>query len=542
MARELKWIFAGLAFLVGVSAFGQGAMERRLKEEILVKPGGSATLLREERVPASPLQELYEKHAEAMDRESEVRQNFVKEVSKGYALAYGVQPSLSVSGQEMHAGLFTREAKASLSGLAKADPKDKSVRELKVKQFADEKKMLQYFEVVLDDAFLESAMVSSVKGATSIASETETVYALPGGSSIENAKDLDGKNWKVDFGGGSSLDASLQVDEANARVILKQRAVITDGTPSRLLADENAGLFEKLRDYAAFVIRYKEPSGQAVSEPEPEAEPPADYGLDYSGSWNFNVSESFSHPFTYQVLTVTPTVNLGFGFGASLLWEHEWKKVSWWKWEWRLKKFQTGITLSPSVGCSVTLQSGGQQSQQFSKDVITKGTNLTFWVSCVPVMIRLEANLKLKAKGVIASSIRVTTGGTLAINTSLNTKYENGWSHWATKSITPAFNGYSASANINATVKGEAPFRVSAFVYYVAGPFAELVPWIQADSGADVSAATNVHFKLHGALDVNGGAAMAGWLKSVVGNIGEYNKTFYSHPFTIYEGNVAITP
>jgi hypothetical protein len=542
MARELKWILAGLAFLAGVSAFGQGAMERRLKEEILVKPGGSATLVREERIPASPLQELYEKHAEALDRDSAVRQNFVKEVSKGYALVYGVQPSLAVSGQEMHAGLFTREAKASLSALAKPDPKDKSVRELKVKQFADEKKMLQYFEYVLDDAFLESAMVSSVKGATSITSEVETVYLLPEGSVIENAKDLDGKNWKVDFGGGSTLNASLEVDEPGARLMLKQRAVITDGTPSRLLADENADLFEKLRDYAGFVVRYREPSEQASAEPEAKSGAPVDYGLDYSGSWNYSVNESFSHPFTYQVLTVTPTVNIGFGFGASLTWEHHWKKVSWWKWEWRLKKFQTGITLSPSVGCSVTLQSGGQQSQQFSKDVITKGTNLTFWVSFVPVMIRLEANLKLKAKGTIASAIRVTTGGTLTINTSLNTKYEDGWSHWFTKSVTPSFNGYSASANITATVKGEAPFRVSAFVYYVAGPFAELVPWIQADSGADVSAVTNVHFKLHGALDVNGGAAMAGWLKSVVGNIGEYNKTFYSHPFTIYEGNVAITP
>ena len=541
MCRWLKWAAVWILAVAGAGfpCFGSGVMPRSLNEKLTVKPGGGADLVRLEKVPGSDLKKLYLEHAEALSRDPSVKRNFLEQVGKGFYLTYGVQPNLTVSGQDTSSSSFSRKVSGSLSGLAKLDPKDKAIREILVKQFPNEKLMLQYFEYVLDDNFFESAFVNSVKGGQSIVSDITTTYILPKGAALENQKEIDGASWTVDFGGGSTMKASLKVDPSVPSVTLVQTITVTNGKPAKLLSQGNADLFDKLHQYASFKIRYREAGGQAETGPADGSEATMEMaqagGLDYSGSWTYSVSHPISETFSYSVLSVKPTVTLGMQFKPELLWEHEWKKVSWWKWEWRLKRFQTKITLSPSVGASVEASASATIKHEWEKNIITKGTNFTFWVSCVPVLIRLEANFKVKAEADLKGALVASTGGSITVSTTLTTTWQNGWSVSASKSITPHYDGFQANAKIAAMVKAEAPFRVSAFVYYVAGPFGELDPWIQCDADASGGTNTNVHFKLHGGLDVNGGVAMAGWLKSVV-NLGEYSHTFYTYPFNIYEG------
>ncbi len=535
--KRVAWTLAVVG--AGLPCFGAGVMPRSLSERVVVKPGGSADLTRMESVPQTELAKIYEEHAEALGRDAAVKRNFLDQVGKGLYLTYGIKPRLAVDGQDVSGGPFTRKMSGGLSRLAKLDPKDKEIREIPVKQFPDERRMLQYFEYLLDDAFFESAFVNSVKGGQAIASDITTTFVLPKGAALENQKELDGAKWTVDFGGGSTMKASLKVDAGIPSVTLVQTITITNGKPTGLLGKNNAGLFERLRQYASFTIRYREAGGQADAVPgaqPPEGEEMAQGdGLDYSASWSYSVSQPISETFTYSVLSVKPTLTLGMEFKPELLWEHEWKRVSWWKWEWRLKRFQTKITLSPSVGASVEASASATVSHEWERNIITKGTSFTFWVSCVPVLIRLEANFKVKAQANLTGALVAGTGGSITVSTTLTTKWENGWSVTATKSVTPHYDGFQANAKIAAMMKAEAPFRVSAFVYYVAGPFGELNPWVQCDADASGGTDTNVHFKLHGGLDVNGGVAMAGWLKSVV-NLGEYSHTFYTYPFNIYEG------
>ena len=84
--------------------------------------------------------------------------------------------------------------------------------------------------------------------------------------------------------------------------------------------------------------------------------------------------------------------------------------------------------------------------------------------------------------------------------------------------------------------RAEAPFQVTAYLYYVAGPFLQLVPYVQANAGAQAGTTTGVNYSIVGGLEVNGGATVAGWLKSITGDLGTYSKTFINPEKTIKNG------
>jgi hypothetical protein len=78
----------------------------------------------------------------------------------------------------------------------------------------------------------------------------------------------------------------------------------------------------------------------------------------------------------------------------------------------------------------------------------------------------------------------------------------------------------------------------------VAGPFAQLNPYIEVSSKAEATTTglTGIHYNLHGGFEVNGGAKVAGWLKDLLGDIGEYSHEFYKKDVTIYEGSSPVPP
>jgi hypothetical protein len=131
----------------------------------------------------------------------------------------------------------------------------------------------------------------------------------------------------------------------------------------------------------------------------------------------------------------------------------------------------------------------------------------------------------------------------LNLNTSLTAKYENGWSLSSSKSFTPSFNGFTADAQLQASARGEAPFTLSAYIYYVAGPFAQLVPYLQGDAWAKTGTTNQIGYKVVGGIDVNGGVSLSGRLKNIknmIGGVGTYSNTFYNLQTTISQGTKNI--
>jgi len=542
MKRHLVAICIVASLVVsGGNAWGE-TLQRSLTDRVVVNPDGTAVITHKEMVPETSLKKIYLEHANQASENKEVADNYLGELSKTYYLLFGSKPDLEIAGQDTSSREFSRGVVGKIQGLVQQNAKDKTIREISLKRYDNEKKekdCLQYFESILDGRSFETMYLASLPKDQSLYSENSFSIELPKGSTIVNTKELMGKTWKVDFGGGNTMDAVVDVNEKDAIVTIREKVMVTESKPSNLLSEKNEPLFTSLRDYEGLTIQYKEQDGSQAALTRPRE---METGLDYSNSWSFNVSHNFSYPFSYSTLTVTPSANLGFNFGASVYWEHYWKKTGWFTWRWTLKKFETTVSVNPSLGLNVQVQSGGTIQKDWDTNIITKQTTLTFWVVCVPVVIVLEAKLDLGATANITGTIGFNTGVSLNVNTSLTTKYENGWSVSTSKSITPTFNGFTASAQVSAMARGEAPFTLSAYIYYIAGPFAQLVPYLQGNASAQAGTTTGVAYSIVGGLDVNGGVHMAGWLKDIVGDVGNYSTTFYNWQYTIASGSYTIPP
>jgi hypothetical protein len=513
-------------------------LPRSLDVKVEVGATGGAVITRLEKVPGSPLGQLYSDHGKILAQERRVRDEYLKELAQGYQYILGVRPMFKLDHQEA-TGALERTLTAKVSSLARADAKDKSLRDIRVRQFSNPRQLAPYYEYVLDGKLFETTFLGSVKGDQAILSRETTEFVLPPGSAIANVKELDKRSWKVDFGGGSLMEASLAVDEKAATVTLSERITVSEDPPKRLLAKDNTALFDQLREYAAFIIQYRPSAPVALLGPQAVDECEAGAG-DFSNSWSFGLSETFSEPFTYQqVVTLTPSVTVGFTLGAEVKWDWRWY-WSGWSLHCALDYFQTKITLAPAVGASINVNASAAINKEWEKNVVTKSKSITFSVACVPVLIVLEANFKLKGSCGISGGITVGTGGNVTLNTALTCKYQNGWQQIQPSfTVTPQFTGSAhASTGITSTARGEAPFTVSAYIYYVAGPFARITPYIETTSQyvAQTGGPTGVHFNLHGGFVASGGAKVAGWLQGLLGNLGEFNRDFYTKDVTIYDG------
>jgi len=191
MRMTLRVLVAGLATLVGITLFAQ-TFERHTTESLTLDATGKALLKRVDQVPGSPLGVVYADHAKAMQADSKVRDNFLKEQSRAWSLLTGKQPKYKVEQQDTGSGL-TRTLSGQYPGLAKVAKDDKAVREIAIKQFVDpktdEKRQLQYYELVLDTHFFEPPS-SGPEGQRDHPRHPETEFVLPKGAELLNKKDL----------------------------------------------------------------------------------------------------------------------------------------------------------------------------------------------------------------------------------------------------------------------------------------------------------------------------------------------------------------
>ncbi|RKX50779.1 MAG: hypothetical protein DRP32_01545 [Thermotogae bacterium] len=522
-----------LVVFIAVAVLGFSAQfYRSIEDTIEIYPDGSAVITRIEKVPASDLSKIYISHAETLEKEKEVFQNFYDEISKSYYFLYGSVPGFGDRNLKVDIdrnGNYTCIIEMKVTGLLTHPESKQELLQFSRKHFSEEKVMLKYFENVLDGKIFETAFLGSEKN--SIRTEKTTTIILPEGSRILDVlspfQKEPQKSWSVDFGGGTKFYAELDVQGNTLRI--KEEIVTGGGSPERILKDDNADLFEQLRDYTAFdIIFANEKASTKLTQPTPYK-----FKDDYSGSWSFYVSQTLSHQFTYYTLTVKPGMTASLNFGASLLWQHYWKKVSWWRYKYVLKKFQTTVSINPSLTPFVAVSSGASISKSWSYNITTKRKWITFWVSCVPVTLVMEVKFDANAQASISGIIGFNVSTTLSANTSLTVKYQNGWSKSVSKSYSYSGVQFSADAKVNASAKGSLPLTLSAYVYYIAGPYVQFEPWIKGETFASAGSSNQVGYKITAGFNVNGGVHMAGWLKNLCGNIPSVSYTFWNKYWTL---------
>ena len=515
--------------------------KRTVEDKIVIEPGGNAVITRTEYVPSSDLAKVYIQHSEALsDREvrEEVFSNFYDEISKGYFFLYASVPNfgdrdidISVDKNGNYKSVITMK----VSGLIKQSKEFPGSYEFSSKNFSEEKIMLKYFEDLIDGKAFETAFLGSSKN--SLITTKTTTIVLPEGSEIFELLSPHGdkplKDWSIDLGGGTKFKASLTYDKNT--LTLKEETTTGGGSPSNLVKSDNEDLMEKLRDYAAFTVVFKSSKTRALTEPKPYV-----FKEDYSGSWSFYVSHTFSNEFSYQTLTVEPGLTATLTFGTSLLWEHEWKKVSWWKYKYVLKKFQTTVSFSPSLTPFIEVSSGAAITKNWTKNITTKTKWITFWVSCVPVTLVMEVKFDANAEAGISGVIGFNASTTLSANTTLTVTYQNGWSKNVSYSANYSGLQFNANAKVNAWAKGSLPLTLSAYVYYIAGPFVQFVPWLKGETIASAGSTTQEGYKVTAGFDVNGGVHMAGWLKDLCDGIPDVSYTFWNKSWTIANSTITF--
>jgi hypothetical protein len=507
---------------------------RNIEEKITILRDGTAEVVRTEYIPSSDLAKIFIEYFENMKKSREIFANYLYEVSKEYYFIYGTTPKFSSSDVkfEENSKGFTLTVKMKIPGIVR---KDGNVLILSRKNFSDEKLLPKYFEEQIDGKIFESAFLQSEKNY--LVTKRLTTIILPENSKIEDLKPIYAKKfdekWFVDMGGGTTYKAHIEKIEKG--VIIEEEIRTSASTPKNLLDEKNnIETLNNLRDYTAFQLLFTN------EKMEEKLSQPVDHKIknDFSGSWSFSVSsgELLSYTFTYGVINVTPKITVTLSFSASLLWEHQWVRTGWFSWSYKFKRFESTITFSPSLTPSITVQSGGSVSKEWSKNLFSKGKTVTFYVSCVPVILYMQAKLDAEAEASISASIGFTAAATFGLNTSLSMKYQNGWSAPLSYNIHYSGVSFTASAKANASAEGRLPFTLAAYVYYVAGPYVKLTPWIKGETNASVGNANQVSYSITGGIKAEGGVAMAGWLKNLCGNIPSFSYQFFDWNRTLASG------
>lgn len=534
----LKRVIVVLLMVLTVFGFGM-QFKRSIEEVIEVMHDGSAVIKRTEFVPESDLSKVYITHYEEMQKDRNVFNNFVYELTKHYYLLYGTTPTFSMNDIQItrNSKGYTCTVVMKVPGFVKADGKSLLIKR---KGFENEKMaeslIPKYFENEIDSRIFESAFLKS--GDNTLLTERKVQIILPEESQIDAIKPAffskTEKSWFVDLG-GTTYKAEL---EKLPNGVMLYETIVTNGGKPKYLLDEKASVkaLDQLRDYTAFDLAFTNEKMVPDKLTKPVAHKIAS---DFSGNWSFSVSsgELLSYTFTYQTLSVTPKITVTLTFTASLLWEHEWVKTGWFSWSYRFKKFESVVSLTPSLTPSLEVSNSGSLEKSWSRNLFTRSKTVTFWVGCVPVVLNLEAKLDAEATAKVYGSIGFKTWATFSVTTSLKVTYQNGsWSKTPSWSANYSGVNFQANAKVGAEAQGSLPFTLSAYVYYVAGPFVKLTPWIKGTTSASVGSSNQVGYSVTGGLTASGGVQMAGWLKDLCGNIPSISYDFWEKSWDLKSG------
>lgn len=527
-----------IGFLVALFSFYSPVWatdySRTVKYQITIQPDGTALIQRTEKVTASALAKIYTEHAKAVLGDKGTKEDFFNELSKEFYLLYGTAPvrdSFEFSTDIDSKGNFISVTNMKAPGFVR--PHEKGFR-ISRKRMEDQGKLSQklfskYFEHVIDGHIFESAFLQTSKN--SLKTDRITEISLPDETAIETITPVFEEGpidkWYLDFGGGNVYRGFVKTDKNI--VIFEENITTTGEGPTRLIDPKtSADALDELRMFGSFNVVF---SGKMGGLSKPESHPFKD---DFSGDWSYSVStgEKLSKSFTYQTLTATAGITVTLTLGASLLWEHHWV-CSGWRCSYKLKKFEGKLSFSPTLTPYVEVQASATLSKSWETTIFDRSKPITFWVSCVPVVLYLNAKLDAKASASVSGTMGFRTEANVGVTTSITVKYENGWSKSASASPTYQSPTFTASANISANAEGSLPFTLAAYVYNVAGPFVTFTPWISGEASAGVGSTNQLSYAIKAGMKANGGIQMAGWLKSLCDNIPSVSYEFFNEQKTL---------
>ncbi len=509
--------------------------DRVINTYIYLNYTGGADVKIEEEVYNGDLSKIYILHDEELRKYSDVKKEFLKDISEQFYLIYGtteVPNKMRVSKAKTERG-FKRVVTFKVPGIYKFSDRNEFFV-LSRKHYRSTRDLQNYFELFMDGKFFESTFVSSASGKNLDTLKITHIY-LPRGSKIISLKPIFSKkvlfDWKKDCGNGNALAGEIVVK--GSEIVVEEREITSLEAPDAIVTGKNEWFFDFLRDIGAFDLEFINPKIDPKRLTKSIEYNPK---WDFSKGWSYNISVGKSYKFCDGNVCLTPGITAGTNLNVHIKWEHKWERHGW-HFSYKFKKFEGKITINPYTKISVKLSAGSSKSKSWSKTLISKDRWFTFWVSGTPVLIVLEGTVEAKASVGVSGSITESVSTRFDVYTNVTFKYQGGWSKSFSKSYSYSGVNFSANAKVNAWAKGELPVTFSGYIYNISGPYVQLTPWIKGQANASAGTSQNqVGYSVNGGLKLTGGVHMAGWLRSLCGNIGSKSYTLWSKTWTLKSG------
>ena len=340
---------------------------------------------------------------------------------------------------------------------------------------------------------------------------------LPAEAELLNMGELLGLNWTIDFGGETFMMALVAPDLQGVSV--NEIMVVTEQD----ITASDSYLNEAFSEYKAFKIDYSSPVllSQAPSAQE------CDSFEDFMYNWWITISLPCSKTFGYgpfrATLRVTPTLKIHGYIG----WYFKW---------WKLRWFDTGIVIEPSIKADAIVTLTAEYSRTWSYTLATYSYRFKFWYGIIYVGATLRftvtAGVTVSAKAQISVTSSVTLGTYMHAGVKWNR--DSGWSTFLYNWPYASFNGPSISGSASLTVTPFVAAQVAFLIYDVAGPFAE----------ARIYAPMAITWKYPGPstwsisvkFRISAGVTFAGWLQKLL-KLCTFRRTLYERTLKSWSGN-----
>lgn len=523
-------VFAALASCV---AAGQ-EIERLVvvqEDVVTVLDSGDALITRTEFVSPSPLSDLYHTHWEACEADPEVMWNYLSEMQTGYFFLLGrevEQPDAYLPTPETRVG-FARVAETYVAQLAGFSP-DEGLWMINLGPRA-RAMMEAFFEYTLDAMIFRSLYLESVPAEQEIIATHHVRFELPG--AIHNREELEGLQWRATFGGGSEITAYVSV-EGNT-VVFMEVLRVTEEPPAKLL-DASEVVFENFADYGVFSILYSGPAAAVPQWQERTTTALRCVGEDWSGKWGHTATTHITPTFSYDGFELKLDAESSVYIGAFLGWDF---KTEWTPWPVvKLRWFKASIKVSPGLLLSVDATAETEISDAWSTNWESpSGPWIAFCVGTFPVLIHITAGFGVGALVDVHGSVGFSTGIELRGSAELGCEWRNKkWNLVSGLKYEQDFSEMTMAAGADGSVRGELSLSLAAYVYDLAGPFVEAVPYLAAGLDCE-SDQMRCDWSVDVGVDASGGVRLAGWLKDWLKVLGTYSTDFSPWVHNIAKGS-----
>jgi hypothetical protein len=346
---------------------------------------------------------------------------------------------------------------------------------------------------------------------------------LPPGSALLNAGELTGRNWTIDFGGGTIMYTCLSVTSEG--VTVDETMTVTE---ENITATEEY-LADAFSHYRVFKIDYAL-SGLLSQSQTKEKIHALGRDWSYDKTYTFTgrlVSKSWTDGPISATIRVTPKLTISFHVAW---WGH-------WHWlHWRLEGFESWMQVTPSIKAEATVTATASSTKTWSYTFAHRTHRFSFWVGCVPVWV----NLKLTATGELtvraSGQVTITASATASawLQAGVQWTHSGGWSGIWNKGAGASITGPTISGSASLTVTPAAKCRLAFLFYDTAGPFVEAKPYVSmtVTYSTDPNQRT---WSIKLMFKVSAGATFADWLKKLL-KLKDWSKTLYDSQLASWSG------